>query len=135
LAGRSLRRWGSVEGDFGPEAHPWQQSALEIHGAAAFTMLMLVGAILVVHVPAAWRNVGARNHGLPLAIVLLTLVVTAWCMYYLDDPAVRDWTALIHLGFGLALPVLLSVHVLVGRVTRVTNARIARSNSRTDAGK
>lgn len=113
-----LRRWFQVEGEFGPQAHPWQHSILSLHGAAAFVMLMAIGAMALSHIPSGWRTRRSRAHGVMLACAASVMAITAWALYYLSQKTTRDWIAWLHLCFGLALPALLMLHIHLGRRSR-----------------
>ncbi len=124
-----LRRWFQVEGDFGPQAHPWQQTVLSLHGATAFLMLMAIGAMGLSHIPLGWRTGRSRVHGVLLACAAGTMVLTAWALYYLGHETLRAWVAWAHLCTGLAVPGILGLHIWLGRRK---SARL-RSNKLTDS--
>jgi cation transport ATPase len=108
----------------------WQESAatlLMIHGGTAMATLMLLGALVPVHVGRAWRARKNRATGIIMAVCNAVLIVTAFGLYYLASEALRPWASDIHLAFGLALPVLMLVHVQVGRKQRKVNAKEAAS--------
>jgi hypothetical protein len=50
-----LSRFCMIEGDFGPQRHPWQFPMLSIHGASAFLMIFYFGFIMASHVPITWK--------------------------------------------------------------------------------
>ncbi|MCB1579170.1 MAG: hypothetical protein KDI81_18025 [Xanthomonadales bacterium] len=110
-----LSRWLQVDGEFGPEKHPWQFPLLKIHGAAAFLMLMAIGAMLVNHVPATWRTRRSRGLGLSLVAGVALMVISAWCLYYAADEYWRPILGNIHAAIGFALPLILAIHILRGR--------------------
>ena len=120
----TMSRWFTIEGDFGPEPHPWQQPLLKIHGAAAFFMLMAFGALLVSHLPAAWRTRRSRWLGLSLIGCLSFMALTGWSLYYVASEVVRPWLANLHALVGSLIPVLLVAHMLRGRFSRKKRARI-----------
>jgi hypothetical protein len=96
----------------------WQMTAaylLMLHGGAAMVTLMLLGALVPLHVQRAWRS--QRNRLTATAMLTLNgvLVVTSFGLYYAGSDVLRPWMSDIHIGFGLCLPVLFFVHVLVGR--------------------
>lgn len=123
-----LKRWFQIEGEFGPQSHPWQYPALQVHGGSAMLMTMLIGAMLLNHVPASWRTHRSRPHGLLLAGSLLTMLILAWCLYYLGQAGARDWVATVHWVVGLTLPLQLGGHVLLGRKSRqLARASLGRS--------
>ena len=108
----------------------WQESAatlLMIHGGTAMVTLMLLGALVPVHVGRAWRARKNRATGIIMALCNAVLIVTAFGLYYLASEALRPWASDIHLAFGLALPVLMLVHVQAGRKQRKLNAKEAAS--------
>ncbi len=113
-----LNRWVSVEGDFGPEKHPWQFNILEIHGAAAFLMMLVFGALLAAHVPVGWRVQRVRPLGLALVIALALLMTSAHFLYYLGDEEFRQWTAYVHAAIGFSLPFILIAHLWQGSKRR-----------------
>jgi hypothetical protein len=49
------------------------------------------------------------------------LIATAFGLYYLGAETVRSWASDLHIGAGLALPVLLVVHIVAGRRSSRTN--------------
>ncbi|WGJ14745.1 hypothetical protein QEV83_19390 [Methylocapsa sp. D3K7] len=108
----------------------WQESAatlLMIHGGTAMVTLMLLGALVPVHVGRAWRARKNRATGIIMAVCNAVLIATAFGLYYLASEALRPWASDIHLAFGLALPVLMLVHVQVGRKQRKLNTKEAAS--------
>jgi predicted small integral membrane protein len=98
----------------------WQEAAanlLMLHCGAAMLALMLLGALVPVHLRHAWRARKNRATGVVMATLNTTLIVTAFGLYYVGSDFWRPWVSRIHYGLGLALPVLLLVHVLLGRRT------------------
>lgn len=109
-----LDGWFMVEGEFGPEKHPWQQTFLLLHGVSAFVMMIFYGAILFSHVPSTWRLNRLRNIGLTLAIVVGFQVISAWLLYYLGSEEVRDVVSNLHTLVGFTLPIVLTIHIIHG---------------------
>jgi hypothetical protein len=92
--------------------------AMKIHGAAAMAVLVLIGMLLSGHVKSAWRARRNRANGSIFLSVFAVLTVTGYGLYYAGGEVVREWTSWIHLVVGLALPILLLIHILLGRKTR-----------------
>jgi hypothetical protein len=101
--------------DFEMSKKAW---AMKIHGAAAMAILVLVGMLLTGHVRFAWRARRNRGNGLLFLGAFGILTVTGYGLYYAGDEGLRAWTSWIHLGVGLALPMLLSLHIWLGKRTR-----------------
>jgi magnesium-transporting ATPase (P-type) len=101
--------------DFETNAKTW---ALKIHGATAMAILVLIGMLLTGHVRFAWRARRNRANGSVFLSAFAVLTVTGYGLYYLGGERVRAWTSWIHLAVGLALPILLLIHILLGRRTR-----------------
>jgi cation transport ATPase len=96
----------------------WQQAAaylLMLHGAAAMPTLMLLGAIFPVHIGRAWRARKNRATGIVMLAFNAVLIATAFGLYYLASEIWRPWASDIHIAFGLAMPLLILVHVKTGR--------------------
>lgn len=110
----ALSRWFTVDGDFGPEKHPWQQPLLTVHGGAAFIMMLAFGALLVAHVPLAWRLNRLRVLGLSLVSMLGLQMTTGYLLYYLADDSAREIISNLHAANGFALPFLLAAHIVCG---------------------
>lgn len=108
----ALSRWFLVDGEFGPEKHPWQFPVLMTHGAAAFLMMFAFGFILASHVPATWKLKKLRWLGILLVSVVSFQIISAYLLYYLANESVRDVVANLHAAVGFSLPVVLTIHVI-----------------------
>lgn len=120
-----LNTWITVEGEFGPEKHPWQLAVLKTHGAAAFLMMINFGALLSAHVPKGWRVRRMRLLGSLLTGALALMIITAYLLYYLGNEEIRQVVAYIHGLVGLCLPLLLLAHLRQGR-SRSRRQRLKR---------
>ena len=107
-----LGRWGDIEGEFGPEKHPWLATLTKLHGAGAFAALLSFGAILAAHVPAGWRTRRSRRSGILLISLIATTTLTAYGLYYSGSQEFREILIVVHLASGLSLPVFLIVHIM-----------------------
>lgn len=95
-----------------------KSSSLKIHGATAMATLVLIGTLLTGHVKFAWRAGRNRINGALFLGVLGALTITGYGLYYVGGETLRAWTSWIHLAVGLIFPVLLLVHILLGKKTR-----------------
>jgi MFS family permease len=113
-----LRRFAVVEGDFGPESHFLQYPFLQLHGFAAFLMLMALGAIFCGHLAQTWSIGRAKKTGITMMSAVIFSILSAYILYYLVS---ENWHHLLgnaHALMGLALPVLLVFHIRVARKSR-----------------
>ena len=101
--------------------------AMKIHGAAAMAVLVLIGMLLNGHVRSAWRARRNRANGSVFLSVLAVLTVTGYGLYYAGGEMLREWTSWIHLVIGLLLPILLLIHIFLGRRTRPSGQGRIRS--------
>jgi hypothetical protein len=111
-------------GDFEMSAKAW---AMKVHGAAAMAVLVLIGMLLNAHVRFAWRAGRNRANGSVFLSAFAVLIITGYGLYYAGGERLRAWTSWIHLVVGLVLPILLLIHVLLGRRTRPTVQSSAKS--------
>jgi hypothetical protein len=98
----------------------WQlvgANMLMLHGLAAMVALVLLGAMIPVHVLRSWRAGKNRISGAAMAGTNALLVITAWGLYYAGSDGLRTFVADLHIGVGIALPVLVVTHVALGRRT------------------
>jgi cation transport ATPase len=90
---------------------------LKLHGAAAMAALILLGA-LINHVRKGWKARKNRSSGITLLTVILFLTVTGYGLYYAGDEQLRSLISRWHTWIGLAVFLLIPVHVLIGRALR-----------------
>ena len=111
-------------GDFATSSKAW---AMKIHGAVAMAILVLIGMLLTGHVKFAWRARRNRANGSVFLSAFAVLTITGYGLYYAGGEKLRTWTSWIHLGVGLALPILLLIHIFLGRRTRCLGQSRTRS--------
>jgi uncharacterized membrane protein YbhN (UPF0104 family) len=75
--------------------------------------------LLPYHVKFAWRAKRNRRTGSTLLIIFGFLILTGYRLYYAGDERLRAWTSDSHLYVGLALPLLIALHVWRGKKSRV----------------
>jgi cytochrome bd-type quinol oxidase subunit 2 len=126
LSGLAWAYWNYLcsPGDLETTAKTW---AMKIHGAAAMVVLVLIGMLLSAHVRFAWRARRNRANGSVFLSAFAFLTITGYGLYYAGGETLRAWTSWIHLGVGLALPILLLIHIFLGRRTRPSGQSRARS--------
>jgi uncharacterized membrane protein len=95
-----------------------KSTSMKIHGAAAMAMLLLIGMLLNGHAKFAWRARRNRANGSIFLSALAVLAITGYGLYYTGGEQLRACTSWIHLAVGLVLPVLLILHVWLGKKTR-----------------
>ncbi|MGI9026643.1 MAG: hypothetical protein ACR2GP_13900 [Burkholderiaceae bacterium] len=108
---------------FGP--HPLAHSILAAHGAIAMVASLAYGGIVAVHVPRAWAVKRNRWTGCLVATVLAVLMVTAWLLYYASSEDVHAVASLCHWIVGVAVALVLPLHVVMGRRARRLEPRIS----------
>ena len=113
-----LSRFVEIEGEFGPEKHPWQSPILAAHGAFAFLMLMAIGALWLNHVPIGWRSGRSRRLGITLVVATALMVISGWVLYYAASETLRPLIGNVHFALGLLLPVTVALHIVFGRRAR-----------------
>jgi magnesium-transporting ATPase (P-type) len=127
LSGVAWTYWNYLAaspGDFETSAKTW---AMKIHGAAAMAILVLIGMLLSSHVRFAWRAGRNRANGSVFLSAFAVLTITGYGLYYVGGEKLRAWTSWIHIAVGLALPILLLVHIFLGRRTRPSGQSRTRS--------
>lgn len=118
LSGVAWAYWNYLAaspGDFETSAKAW---VMKIHGAAAMAVLVLIGMLLTAHVRFAWRARRNRGNGSIFLSVFAVLTITGYGLYYAGGERLRVWTSWIHLAVSLVLPILLVIHIFLGKRTR-----------------
>jgi predicted membrane channel-forming protein YqfA (hemolysin III family) len=102
-------------GDFGDVPHPIEPWCMRVHGGAAMLFLILLGTLLPNHVRFAWHARRNRPNGVLLMVILGSLILTGYGLYYLAGETSRAWTHWSHLIVGILLPLILILHIWAGR--------------------
>jgi hypothetical protein len=106
-----LHTWMITEGEFGPEHSPWEPWLMKVHGASAFLAMMGFGWVLGRHVNVTWRTRRARVTGISVVSAVAILILSGYGLYYIGDLELRERVGLLHLAFGIGLPMILGIHV------------------------
>ena len=94
--------------------HPAETWSLRLHGGLAMLTLVMVGALLPRHVLPAWGRRLNRGSGASMLGAMLLLTVSGYLLYYAGSPSLRDVVSVLHWVVGLALPLLLLLHMVLG---------------------
>jgi hypothetical protein len=105
--------FGRRQGDFGDMPMPIEPLMMKIHGAAAMLILLAVGAMSSAHIRRGWVLNRNRPSGALVTSVCAILLVTGWMLYYVASERSRDFVSAAHWIIGLALPLLIYVHILL----------------------
>ena len=92
--------------------HPLETWSIRSHGLAAMLALAVHGAYWQQHIARASQQ---RRHffsGMALLAGWLLLIMSGYGLYYFTDEALRANTSLAHWLTGLALPLLLVIHII-----------------------
>lgn len=90
---------------------------MRIHAAAALSTLVLVGSLLPMHIPLAWRVARNRTSGSLMVGIMLTLTLTGYALWYAPEGWARQGSAWLHWGLGAGVPLVLVLHVRSGRAS------------------
>jgi len=90
---------------------PAASFVMKIHGALAMLSLILVGTLLVHHVPAGWATLKNRWSGGFLLGILGWLAASGYLLYYSGSDAVRAFASQSHLWLGLAAAIVGGMHI------------------------
>jgi hypothetical protein len=113
-----------------PSGEFWQAATanlLMVHGGAAMVTLLLLGGLFSSHIIRAWRTRLNRVSGSVMVVCNAILIITAFGLYYFGSETLRPLTSDVHIGVGLALPFLLTLHIWLGR-QRTRDALVRRSD-------
>jgi len=104
-----------TEGEFGPEPHPLEAWWLRLHGLMVMAALALAGSLAPNHIRLAWNRRSNHHSGLPMLALTVWLAATGYALYYFSSDDNAAWLPLLHWIPGLALPLLLGLHIRLGR--------------------
>ena len=84
---------------------------MAIHGGVAMLALVLLGALLVQHVPTGWTSLKNRRSGTVLIGSLGWLAVSGYLLYYAGGDSLRSFASRSHLWVGLAACAVVALHI------------------------
>ena len=104
-----------VTTEFGDSIHPLEHVAMQMHGVGALASCFFVGSLLQQHIRRAYRAHKNLGSAWVLISVLSALVLSGYALYYWVGEQTRPLISTTHWVVGLALPVVLMVHIVLGR--------------------
>jgi divalent metal cation (Fe/Co/Zn/Cd) transporter len=110
-----LHHFARRVGEFGESAHPAELWMQKVHGASAMLALIVLGSLLVFHIPRAWGARRNRPTGSSLVALVAFLVGSGYALYYSGSEPLRAWMSWSHLWVGIALPFFIALHVWRGK--------------------
>ncbi|MBC7369086.1 MAG: hypothetical protein H7343_20130 [Undibacterium sp.] len=113
-----LQQTKPAESELGLRAHVASTWLLRLHGAAAMLVLVILGLLLSVHVARGWQARKNRFSGVSMLALCALLIASGWLLYYASGETVRAGASVVHIGAGFILPILLVLHIVIGRSTR-----------------
>lgn len=90
---------------------PWAAFLMKLHGAAAMLALVLLGTLLMHHIPAGWATLKNRASGVLALGAMASLVVSGYLLYYAGGESLRSFASQSHLWVGVAAAVVVALHI------------------------
>ncbi|MFZ6643780.1 DUF4405 domain-containing protein [Undibacterium sp. TC4M20W] len=115
LAWLLARYFLRVTGEYGESIHPLEHWAMQAHGALIIPLSFLAGGLMFQHMRRAHRALRNRYSGWSMLATLLWLALTGYALYYFASETLRPYWSAAHWIVGLALPLLLWLHIRLGR--------------------
>lgn len=97
---------------------PWRElkpALMTVHGLVAAGFVLLLGTLLPVHVRHSWHARRNRANGGFFLGAVCTLTLSGYLLYYLGNERLRAWCSNVHFWLGVAIPLLLLLHIWSGR--------------------
>lgn len=102
--------FGRVEGEFGLEINPLEHWMLRLHGFLIIPAYLMLGGLLIAHIPLGWKDRSQRPAGIALAALVIVLSISGYALYYVGSVTLREFTSYIHWIIGLAAPTIFYWH-------------------------
>jgi hypothetical protein len=104
--------------DYTDPLRVWRHRVLVLHGVAAYALLWIVGRLYALHQQGNWQAQRNRASGLALSVALAVLAGSGLTLYYPPHEDWRDAFSLLHQVLGVALVLLVPLHVWLARKDR-----------------
>ena len=95
--------------------HPAEPWSMKIHGGLAMLFLIVMGSLATIHMRLGWRRKKNRISAAALLAFIGTLMLSGYLLYYASGESLRSWMSVFHWVAGLALPMVLVMHIYLGR--------------------
>lgn len=102
-------------GEFGMGIHPLEPWSMKLHGAGAMAILFFIGSLMNTHIRRALKARRNLYSGWAMIGMLTALTVSGYGLYYLAGEQDRPAWSAVHWVLGLAFPILLVLHIVLGR--------------------
>ncbi|MBB5202196.1 DUF4405 domain-containing protein [Glaciimonas immobilis] len=106
-----------VAGEFGETINPIEPWTMKLHGAAAMAALFFIGSLLNSHIRRANKAQRNRYSGWTMLALLALLTISGYALYYLASESTRPAWSIGHWTLGLAFPIMLILHIYLGRLS------------------
>ena len=116
-----------MRGDLSPSR--LQVWALRVHGVSAAVAGVAYGSLIATHIRVGWALQRNRILGAGTGAVSIALIATGCGLYYAPSEDSRAVVSLVHWLLGVAMPVLLVVHIYRGRSARRRDALVQGRSS------
>lgn len=110
--------WNLDAEDYSDPLRGWRHRVLVLHGVAAYVLLWIAGRLYALHQQGNWRAQRNRASGLAMSVALLALAGSGLTLYYPPHEDWRDAFSMLHQVLGVALALLLPLHVWLARKER-----------------
>jgi hypothetical protein len=110
--------WNLDADDYSDPLRVWRHRVLVLHGVAAYLLLWIAGRLYTLHQQGNWQARRNRASGLAMSSVLLLLAGSGLTLYYPPHEDWRDAFSVLHQVLGVALGLLLPLHVWLARKDR-----------------
>lgn len=117
-----------VPGEFGITPHPAEIWWLRLHGLMVFAVLVALGSVLPNHARRAWQLNKNRSSGLMMKVIFLWLAISGYALYYFASESNENWLPVLHWGAGISMPLMLVLHIRMGRKRRNAPPRYHLAN-------
>lgn len=101
-----------------PLPTPAKAWAMRLHAASALAAFLALGSLLPVHVRIGWLRHRNRASGTVNLLSFSLLALTGYALWYASEGFWKEWSTWVHWGFGVAMPLALVAHVILGRLSR-----------------
>lgn len=103
------------EGKAGDNLVKLKQPLIAIHGLSAMVFVFLLGTLLFGHIRRSWHARKNTKNGLFFIVAVGLLTLSGYALYYLGNESWRNAASHFHLWLGIAAPLLLILHIWLGR--------------------
>ena len=89
--------------------------SIRVHSFVAMIVLIVIGSLIPAHMLARYKRTQNVWSGAVNIAAFIVLTLTGYMLWYVSEGGTKQWATWLHWAIGVALPIVLAVHIKLGK--------------------